>query len=241
MDHMSDTTEQASASATPAQPVLRRVVRWPSLDQLATGMTYLLSPLVLPPVLFGLIVAHFGASAQEIIATMLGALVLLGFVPLAYLTWMVWHHRARSIEVRDRRRRTAPFLVATAAYVTALGLVLLSDTTAKPLVVAILGISVGNALLLMAITWRWKISIHAASAGGFVSVLWLVSMLWRDVPVPMLHAGWVALLVMMVPLVMWARVRVQAHTHLQVWAGALFGLFVPGAELYTIYRFGLLM
>jgi membrane-associated phospholipid phosphatase len=220
--------------------VIQRVARLPFPDHLATATTYLISPLVLPPVLFGLIVAHFGASAQEIIATSLGALVLLGFVPLAYLGWMVRHHRALSIEVRDRQRRTAPFLVATAAYVAALMLVLLWGDTAKPLVAAILGISVGNAFLLMAITWRWKISIHASSVGGFVSVLWLVAVLWRDVPLPMLHPGWTALLVLLVPLVMWARVRVQAHTKAQVWAGALFGLLVPCAELWLAHRAGLL-
>jgi len=210
------------------------------MDRLATTTTYFISPLVLPPVLFGLIVAHFGASTQEVMATMLGALVLLGFVPLFYLGWMVRHHRALSIEVRDRRRRTAPFLVAIAAYVTALGLVLLWGDTAKPLVVAILGISIGNSLLLMAITWRWKISIHASSVGGFVALLWLVAVLWRDVPAPMLHSGWAALLVLLVPLVMWARVRVQAHTTVQVWVGALFGLLVPSAELWLMYRSGLL-
>lgn len=225
---------------TPASPANALPVQSHWSEHLATGITYAISPLVLPPALFGLIVAHFGASAQEILATSLGALVLLGFVPLAYLGWMVRHHRALSIEVRDRRRRTAPFLVATAAYVAALVLVLLWGDTAKPLVAAILGVSVGNAFLLMAITWRWKISIHASSVGGFVSVLWLVAVLWRDVPLPMLHPGWTALLVLLVPLVMWARVRVQAHTKAQVWAGALFGLLVPCAELWLAHRAGLL-
>ena len=44
--------------------------------------------------------------------------------------------------------------------------------------------------------------------------------------------GWLALL----PLMMWARVRVGAHTPGQVAAGALFGLLVPMAELWIVVR-----
>lgn len=213
----------------------------PPLERLATAVTYLISPLLLPPVLFGLVLAHFGATPQEIMSIVLGALVLLGFVPLAYLGWMVRHHRALSIEVRDRRRRTAPFLVALAAYVSALVLVLLWDGTAQPLVAAILATSLLNGVILMAITWRWKISIHAANVGGFVSVLWFAAVTWPEVPMPLLHPGWTASLILLVPLVMWARVRVQAHTQAQVWAGALFGLLLPLLELLVLYQAGLLV
>ncbi|MDX1421194.1 MAG: hypothetical protein R3181_14610, partial [Rubricoccaceae bacterium] len=49
-----------------------------------------------------------------------------------------------------------------------------------------------------------------------------------------LTAASVAPLLLLLPLLMWARVRVSAHTPGQVFAGAAFGLLAPLAELYVL-------
>jgi membrane-associated phospholipid phosphatase len=46
----------------------------------------------------------------------------------------------------------------------------------------------------------------------------------------------VAPLLVLLPLLMWARIRVKAHTLGQVVAGTVFGLVVPAVELFVIVR-----
>ncbi len=226
--------EYAAPSAPPGPPSFP--------DRLATTVTYVVSPLTLPPLLFGLVLGHFGAPAAEIGWTMLGALVFLGLIPLGYVMWMVHRRRASSIEVRDRARRGRPFLVGLASSVAAFVLVLVLPGAAKALVAALVGCIVVNTLAMALVTLRWKISIHAATTAGFVSMLAFVALTpW---PGPALGTrllpATVLPLLLLVPLVMWARVRAGAHTRGEVWAGALFGLAVPYAELYLLLKTGLL-
>lgn len=69
----------------------------------------------------------------------------------------------------------------------------------------------GVALLLWQIDRYWKISIHTAGVSGGLCIV-LAATGWSLWP-----------LSLSLPLVMWARLRLQAHTPAQVWAGAALG------------------
>ncbi len=215
----------------------------PVLDRLALAVTYVVSPLTLPPVLFGLVLGHFRAPPAEVGWTMLGALVFFGLIPLGYVARMVRSRRAASLEVRDRARRVRPFLVGLASSAAAFVLVLVTPGTAKALVAALVGCIVVNTLAMALVTLRRKISIHAATTAGFVSMLAFVALTAWVVPSPpeplLLRPATVLPLLLLVPLVMWARVRTGAHTRGEVWAGALFGLAAPYAALWLLLKVGL--
>ncbi|MBI2502079.1 MAG: hypothetical protein HYW07_02465 [Candidatus Latescibacteria bacterium] len=69
----------------------------------------------------------------------------------------------------------------------------------------------GMALLVWQIDRFWKISIHATGVGGGLGIV-------------LAAAGWSLWpLSLSLPLVMWARLRLQAHTPAQVWGGAVLG------------------
>jgi hypothetical protein len=69
----------------------------------------------------------------------------------------------------------------------------------------------GMALLVWQIDRFWKISIHATGVGSGLGIV-------------LAAAGWSLWpLSLSLPLVMWARLRLQAHTPAQVWAGAFLG------------------
>ena len=204
----------------------------------ANAVSYILNPLALPPVGFGLVQWHFGAGALEITWTVAVSAVFFCLVPLLYLLGMVRRGHAESLEVRERERRLRPFLVGIASYLV--GILLLGATvrTALPLIVSIAAIFPVNTALILLINTRWKISVHMTSLAGFVSLLLFVALtVWRDLPASAevaLTAASVAPLLLLLPLLMWARVRVSAHTPGQVLAGAVFGLLVPFAELYVL-------
>ncbi len=206
----------------------------------ANLLSYVINPLVLPPVGFGLILWHFGASGQEIALIVAVSLVFFCLIPLAYVVSMIRRGEAESLEVRERAGRLKPFLVGITSYAIGMVVMALVGTTAVPFLVALALIYPINTAILLIVNLRWKISIHMTSLAGFVSILLFVSLtVWRDLPPDteaVLTVLTVAPLLILLPLLMWARVRVGAHTPGQVFAGAVFGLVVPIIELSIIVR-----
>jgi len=199
----------------------------------ATVVSYVVNPLVLPPTVYGLVLAHVGASPAGVA---MGAAVggfFLGLVPLLHVGWMWYRGEIRSLEIRNRRKRTEPFLVALAATLAALFAVGALDVRGRRLIAALLGCHFLNTVLLLGITRWWKISVHCASVAGAVATLVFVR---NHVPGTMLDAtvfgtgilgGGTALIL----LLLWARVRSRAHTLKQATAGTLLGFAAPYLEL----------
>ena len=206
----------------------------------ANFLSYFLNPLVLPPVGFGLILWHFGAPGREIAWIVLVSLVFFCLIPLAFVIRMIRRGEAESLEVRRRENRLKPFLVGITSYAVGMVVMALTGTTAVSFLVALALLYPINTALIVLINTRWKISVHMTSLAGFVSILLFVSLtVWRDLPADteaVLTALTVAPLLILLPLLMWARVRVEAHTPGQVVAGALFGLVLPVVELGIIVR-----
>jgi membrane-associated phospholipid phosphatase len=206
----------------------------------ANFLSYFLNPLVLPPIGFALILWHFGASGVEIALIAGVALVFFCLVPLAYVVRMIRRGEARTLEVREQHSRLKPFLVGIVSYAVGIVVMATTGTTAVPLLVALALLYPINTALLVLINLRWKISIHMTSLAGFVSILLFVAMtVWRSLPPGtelVLTVVTVAPLLALLPLLMWARIRVKAHSLGQVVAGTVFGLLVPVVELFMIVR-----
>jgi hypothetical protein len=207
--------------------------------RLANAVSYFLNPLIFPPIAFTLIDAHFGAGAVQLLWTFGVSVVFFCLVPLFYVMGMIRMGRAESLEVRDQKSRLGVFVVGIASY--AVGAALLWRTVegpALPIIVAFAALFPLNTAALLLINLRWKISIHMTSLAGFVSVLLFTALtVWRDLPAGVetaLTIATVGPLVLLLPLLMWARVRVGAHSPGQVAAGAAFGLLVPLAELWAL-------
>jgi hypothetical protein len=202
----------------------------------ATVVSYVVNPLILPPLVYGLVLAHVGAPASDVAAGAgLGA-VFLGLIPLAHVGWMRLRGDVDSLEIRDRSKRTEPFLVVLAAGVAALLIVGGLDVRGRWLLAALLGCHLLNTTLLMGITRWWKISVHCASVAGAVATLAFVR---YHVPGALMDTALLGRAVLgvgllAVPLLLWARVRSRAHTLEQATAGTMLGLVAPYVELLAV-------
>jgi hypothetical protein len=118
-----------------------------------------------------------------------------------------------------REQRALPLIFGIGLVVVALGLLTLLHAS-RVLLATVVAVLIADVLTL-AITTRWKISVHLVGMTGAVTVMLILY-------------GWVALpLVVLVPLVAWARWEVRAHTPAQAVAGAIL------ATLVTIGTFAL--
>lgn len=194
-------TSSAERQAANARPV-----------RLARAVTEVLAPANLVVGLLVLVAWHSASSTAARLAWGLGAAVFAGGLPLAYLVRGARRGHWDDHHVGEREKRPAVMLVILACVLTGTAVMLVTGAPRK--LVALLGAMAAGLLVTLAVTLTWKISIHAAVAGGTVVVLALVFG-------PLLNLLWG-----FVALVGWSRVAIRDHTSAQVVAGAAAGALV---------------
>ncbi len=124
------------------------------------------------------------------------------------------------LDITDRSKRTLPLILAVCSYI--IGFFVLYKFNAPSLTSALMFVYFSNTVIILLINFSWKISIHAMGvAGPTVALIYLFG-------IPGLIFS------LIIPLVMWSRVKLNKHTPYQVLAGAVLGLIFTGIQLYYI-------
>jgi membrane-associated phospholipid phosphatase len=124
------------------------------------------------------------------------------------------------MDITDRTKRTLPLFLAVCSYM--IGFIVLLTIGAPALTTALMLIYSSNTLIILFINLSWKISIHTMGvAGPTVALTYLFGI-----------SG--LLFGILIPLVMWSRVRLKKHTVSQVLAGGLAGIILTYVQLYFI-------
>jgi len=150
---------------------------------------------------------------------MVAAAFFSGVLPILLILYMKRSGIVSEMMVDSQEDRTRPFLGALASYL--LGVAVLRLLGAPPAMVYLMACYFVNSLVMMLITFRYKISIHAAGVAG--PAVFLVTLYGLAI--------WPFLLVVVV--VSWARYQLELHT---VWQLVL-GLLVTGLLTYAQLAF----
>ncbi|MEU5531716.1 hypothetical protein [Streptomyces sp. NPDC020362] len=113
----------------------------------------------------------------------------------------------RHVRRRQDRIVAAPGVMASVITGTALLYGLKAPAEVTALVMAMLAVL----LILLVITFFWKVSVHSAVASGALAILSSV------------FGPWMLVLTPLVALIGWSRIRLRCHTVGQVTAGVLIG------------------
>lgn len=199
------------AQAAPGLYVLETPPAWD--ERLAWWVSKLGSPPVLTVAAMLLCAYADGASSAWAWASLSMALAVL--LPAVYVLWLVRRGRVSDFDLFHRRQRLGPFVVTIMS--TSAAWYLLQRGQAPLPLRLLTGAGCIQALLLLIITLRWKISVHSAAAAGLVVIAWL---LFATAALPF---------VLLLPLVAWSRLRLGRHTLPQTLAGTALGSAVFGA------------
>ena len=208
----------------------------------ARAVSYVLNPLILPPVLFATVVSLAGGEIGEVFAA---AGLTLFFFALVPLIPMIRETRARpesTLELRDRLRRTGPYATGVVSYLVCIPALRVMNLPPPEILLGMVICFIINGILLMVINLSWKISLHVSTIAGCFSILGFVMIRLLATAENWGRLGMAVLLTIAVSfttLVMWARVRDHAHSVSQVVAGAIFGFVLPLVELATLEKMGL--
>jgi membrane-associated phospholipid phosphatase len=140
--------------------------------------------------------------------SLLGICVTFGtLVPLVMMYQLSRRGLISDFYVSEKEERARPFAGAIASYVV--GSIALLLVRAPTIVTTLMLCYVGNTVIMMLITLRWKISVHASGIAGPTTALVYGVGIWTAV-----------FFAILLP-VGWARLRLKAHTPWQMLAGAL--------------------
>ncbi|HEX3786730.1 MAG TPA: hypothetical protein VHW44_02615 [Pseudonocardiaceae bacterium] len=190
-------------------------------DRVAKVITEVGSPAVVV-VLLPIAVA-WAATGHRPVATIGWGLVVALFSSVLPMIFVVRGARAGRWDghhVRNREGRLLPLSLGLLS--TCVGLAVLLGFHAPRDLVALDLAMLATLFVCIAVTTRWKISLHAAVAGGAEATLVL------------LYGPLVLVGIPLVGLIAWARVRLTDHTLAQVVAGALVGPAVGGVVFLLV-------
>jgi len=206
------------------------------LDRIETGIARLIS-LTMHPMLvttYALIIllslqAYFVVAIPSKVKWMMVVLVfiLTGLLPMLLALLMARLGIIKSLHLEQREERIWPFIITAIFYY--LAFYLLRQLDLSPVfMVFMLGAFVTVVVGLL-VTFFWKISVHMIGMGGMVGAFTGLSLkMMIDIPLVIM------VLIMLSGLTGFARLKLQAHTPMQVLGG-----FISGFVIFTflfLYR-----
>ncbi len=136
---------------------------------------------------------------------------LLGVVvPTAFIVNEFRQGRLSDLHMKVRAERVRPLAVAVTA--NALSVLVLWVGEAPPLLKMVAVVQLAQTVLLFGVTLLWKVSAHCIGMTGLAMFCWS------------LFGAAAAPVVVLVPLMAWARVYLDRHTVMQTVAGTLTGV-----------------
>ena len=205
-------------------------------EKTARLISYLFFPAIIPSYLLTLLFFKAPTTMGVEGFTPFYHLIIIGFVfiytcliPSLLIVWLYKRGKVKSIELNDGADRHIPYLVsiiftAFLAYFFHQKSNVLYATS-----VMMAGVSL-TLLLVFIINIYWQISIHSAAIGGFVGSIFLI-MILKDESLLQLPA---TLSLLIAGLVIWARLKLEAHTPAQAYFGFILGFLISGLAVFFI-------
>ncbi|RKY56147.1 MAG: hypothetical protein DRP89_01980 [Candidatus Neomarinimicrobiota bacterium] len=178
-------------------------------------------PILFAPMAFALIFFSSLYKSSKGLECFVISIIATSLTPMIYVYLMKKHGRTKGLDVPEREKRKDPFIIGIVAYLIALLLFWILKAP-KPALVLMWAYAF-NTMVAILITHYWKISIHGMAAGGPTAALGYVI------------SSNFYLLLLMLPLLVYSRVALKAHTPMQVIAGFALGFIL------TLTHFKILM
>jgi membrane-associated phospholipid phosphatase len=139
--------------------------------------------------------------------------------PAASILIMIKFKMVSSIDLHDRKERWAPYLLVIIYYILSYALLRYYGPTLPTEVFSFILAVIVSLLISLTINFYWKISVHMLGQGGVFGSLISLSILHRaDVSIIIIGC------LLMSALTGFSRLRLNAHTHQQVYAGFVLGM-----------------
>lgn len=148
---------------------------------------------------------------------------------------MLQKGHTETIEIRDREDR--PRALRAALVLSLIGGILMiwQGKSVRPILLAMVFSQITATIFAHFITHYWKISLHLTGVAGFLGGLYYAATHHWFIPTAaVIREDWLNPLLVLIPILMWARMKVKAHTFGQVLGGTLLGFLTTYILFYLI-------
>lgn len=193
-----------------------------TLNKIASLISAIFHPLILPGVAFTLLIAPDETlqTDQKILLVFIAVLFSCILIPV-YILYLKRKGAVDSMDVNMREQRMNPLIVGIVSYL--IGFFVLSFLHSPNVVQGLMFCYASNTLLVLFITRWWKVSVHATSISGP-----LIALTYKFGPM-------ILPFYVLVPIVAGSRVILRRHTLGQVIVGALIGLGLTALQLQYLF------
>lgn len=205
-----------------------------TLDIVAKALSVIFYPLFVPTYGMALFCYAYQLHVSPmpftwVLVALLGTFLLTCFCPITAIWILMKHGHVQDLQIDSASERTMPYIYSAVSF--GCWAYLLICVLHSPAYLGFIGVGATVAIALVAlINRRWKISAHLTGFGGLFGGLMSYCLGVGAIPTSGTLTLWLSLTL----LLMYARLRLNAHTGAQVSAGWLLGItctFIP----YCIY------
>jgi len=127
-------------------------------------------------------------------------------IPYIYVGFLYKKKIISDIHIPKKEERIKPLIVSFVSYVICF--IILYALKGPLFLKSIFAVSIVSTIIFTIITYFWKISLHTS---------WIT---FGVITLVILFGKWMLLLILLIPAIGWARVRIKRHTVIQVVLGA---------------------
>jgi membrane-associated phospholipid phosphatase len=187
----------------------------------AKSISNIIHPLILSPLTFALLFAEMRQKTPFSYIYLFIVVMTISIIPLLYVLKMKNDGEIENIDIPDRKQRQKPFVKGTILFlITSFLLVILRAPSQFVTIMLIYTINTGLATL---ITKYWKISVHGLSFGIPIATF------------GMLLSKRYFYLSSLLPLLVYSRVKLKAHSISQVVAGFSLGFILTILQIKILW------
>ena len=199
-------------------------------DIIAKAMSVILYPLFVPTYGVALFCYAYSMHVTPLVPVwtaiaVVGTLVLTCILPVTAIWILMRRGEVTDMQIEDAKERTMPFIYTIMGF--CFWCYLMIAVLQAPPYISYIAVGATAAIAIVAVINRWwKISAHLTGFGGLTGGLFCYCLGIGAVPTWSTMAGWFAIALVL----MYARLRLNAHTPAQVCAGWLLGIactFIP--------------
>lgn len=187
----------------------------------AKSISNIIHPLVLSPLTFVLLFFNMNQERYSSFIHLVVIVMAVSIIPFLYVLKMKNNGEIENIDIPDRKKRQKPFVKGTILFlITAVLLIIFRAPQRFISIMLIYTINTGLATL---ITKYWKISVHGLSFGIPIATI------------GMLLSKKYFYFSSLLPLLIYSRVKLKAHTIPQVVAGFSLGFLLTVIQIKFIW------
>lgn len=200
-------------------------------DGLPRLISDLINPLFIPPLVIGITTWLLGGHATTISWITGLALLFYTLIPLAATFYFVQTNKIISIDLPERKSRDKLFILSTATAGISFLCFFFMVSAMHQLIPIIALVFVINTIFGFGINTMWKMSIHSAALSSAGTIFLYLSQFNFLLPASGVHILSLTILLVLLPLMIWARYCLNIHTLAELFGGAVSGFLLTILQL----------